>query len=61
MSYSLPERPLDPPEDTRRKVYTCEICGDPILEYDEYYDIPDYGQCHANCVGDCYHYEAELD
>ena len=59
--YYVPELPIDPPEDDRLAVYTCRICGDPILEGDEYYSIPSYGECCASCIGDAHHYDAERE
>lgn len=61
MSYNIPERNLEPPEDTRKIVCTCGICTDDILEGDEYYEIPELGFCCANCISECHHYEASLD
>lgn len=58
-TFYVPEQPLEPPEPNLRKVFTCEICGDPIYEGEDYYDIPDFGQCHDNCIHDCKRYEAE--
>lgn len=55
------DRHLDPPEDTRRAVYNCEICNEPILEGDEYYNIPNFGICCAECISDAHHYDAECE
>lgn len=56
----VPERPLNPPEDTRKRVYRCAICGDDIKEGDDYYDIPKLGPCCEPCIDDCKCYTAEL-
>lgn len=62
MSYfDIPERPLDPPEDRRARVYRCAICGEDILEGDDYYNIPGLGPCCEPCIDDAHRYEAELD
>lgn len=60
MSY-LPDYKLTPPEDDRRAVYTCQICGEPILKGDEYYDIAEFGICCAECISDAHHSEAEFE
>lgn len=59
--YNIPERPLDPPEDSRRHVYRCAICGDPIREGDDYYVLPLLGKCCEACVDDSKRYGAELE
>lgn len=59
--YDIPERPLDPPEDTRKCVYRCAICEDPILEGDDYYEIPSLGPCCEKCIEDSRRHDAELD
>lgn len=59
--YDIPERRLDPPEDTRKEVYHCIICDEPIYEGDDYYDIPGLGPCCEPCIDDAHCYEAELD
>lgn len=59
--YNVPERPLDPPEDTRKRVYSCAICGEPIREGDDYYDIHKLGPCCEECIEESHKYEAELD
>lgn len=65
MSYYVPERNLEPPEDTREKVYTCALCGEDILEGDPYYDLSDIvdgsGKFCESCIGDFRRSEAELD
>lgn len=63
MSYynRMPEAPINPPEDTRKRVYRCAICREAILEGDEYYDIPGLGPCCETCIDDAHHYDAELD
>lgn len=48
--YSTPEHRLEPPEDTRKRVYSCAICDDDILEGDDYYDLPELGICCEECV-----------
>ena len=55
------EGPINPPEDTRKPVYTCAICENPIYEGDDFYDIPDYGCCCTECIDDCKRYDAEPD
>lgn len=57
--YDIPERPLDPPEDTRKRVYRCAICEGDIREGDDYYDIPELGPCCETCIKDAKRYEAE--
>ena len=57
----IPERPINPPEDTRAVVYKCEICGEEILEGDDYYDIPGYGICCEDCIKETKRYSAELE
>lgn len=59
--YNIPERPLEPPENHARRVYTCELCGKGILEGDEYYDVPTIGPCCAECIKCAHHYEAEFE
>lgn len=59
--YNIPERPLDPPEDTRKVVFRCRICEEPILEGDDYYEISDIGPCCEECIDNAKRYEAELD
>lgn len=59
--YDVPERPLDPPEDKRKRVYSCAICGWPILEGDDYYEIPELGPCCETCITEARRYGAELD
>lgn len=58
--YDIPERPLDPPEDTRACCFRCAICREPILEGDDYYDIPDLGPCCEDCIKDSRRYDAEV-
>lgn len=57
----LPDYNLDPPEDTRKRVYRCAICDEDILEGDDYYDIPKLGPCCEACIDDTRCYNAELD
>ena len=59
--YDIPERPLDPPEPTLRKVYTCAICDEPIYEGQDYFEIPGLGPCCEGCISECRRYEAELE
>ena len=59
--YNIPEPPLDPPEDKRKRVYSCAICDDDIREGDEYYDLPKLGKCCARCIDDAHCYEAEVE
>ena len=59
--FYYPEPNLNPPEDTRRRVYRCAICGDDILEGDDYYDIYKLGPCCEACIEDSKCCEAELD
>ena len=58
--YDIPERPLDPPEDTRDCVYRCRICDDEIREGDDCYYIPGYGPCCEECIADSKRYSVEL-
>lgn len=58
--YDIPERRLDPPEDTRERAYSCAICGEDILEGDDYYDISGLGPCCETCISDSKCYEAEV-
>jgi len=51
---------LDPPEDTRKRVYSCAICDHDILEGDDYYDIDNLGPCCEDCINDAKRYDAEL-
>lgn len=62
MSYNdIPERPLDPPEDTRRVFDCCAICGDEIREHDEAWDLPLLGYCCAKCIKNAHIWEVEVD
>lgn len=58
--YNIPERPLDPPEDGRPVVYKCKLCGEPIREGDDYYDIDGLGHCCEVCIEDSKKYDAEI-
>lgn len=58
--YNVPERPLDPPEDTRKRVYSCAICEGDILEGDDYFDIDGFGKCCETCIADAKRYDAEI-
>lgn len=57
---NIPERPLEPPEDKRRVVYTCSCCGEPIYEGDEYWELCGSYYCEA-CIDDAHHYDAECE
>lgn len=57
--YDIPERPLDPPEDTRKCAYRCRICEGEILEGDDYFDIPDLGPCCEECIAESKRHDAE--
>ena len=58
---SVPDYMLDPPEDKRRVVYKCAICGWEIYEGDTYYEIPKLGPCCEECIKDTKVYEAEIE
>lgn len=51
----VPDRPLNPPEDTRPVVYECNDCGEPIRDGDGYYLIKGNYYCD-NCVERNHHY-----
>lgn len=57
--FNVPERPIDPPEQELRKVYTCEICNEDIYEGEDCYKIPDYGVCCTHCIDECKCYSVE--
>lgn len=59
--YDIPERPLDPPEDTRTCVYRCRICEGKIREGDDYYNVPGLGPCCEECIKESKRYDAEPD
>jgi hypothetical protein len=60
MSYfNIPERPIEPPESTLRVAFECAICEKSIYEGDDYYNIPDLGNCCEECIDDCKRYSAE--
>lgn len=62
MSYSnVPDYRLEPPEDTRRKVCNCKICGEPVREGDDVYDIPGFGVCCTICIDESKHYDVEVE
>ncbi len=61
MSYNIPERSLDPPEDNRKTAYTCKLCGCAIKEGDEYYAIEGFGMCCETCISEAHHYDAEVE
>lgn len=50
---------LEPPEDTRKVCYICEICGEPIRDGDEYSEIFGKPVCE-DCIKDSKRY-AEYD
>lgn len=58
--YDIPDAPLEPPEDRRRKVFICPICEEPIYEGEDYYDIPELGPCCEECISDAKRYDAEV-
>ena len=63
--FNEPERPLDPPEDTRCVAATCECCGNEIYEGDDYFDLSELspkltGWCCADCISNAHHYDAEV-
>lgn len=49
------DRHLDPLEDDRPIYCTCFICGEEILDGDEYYEIADYNVCES-CIEDAHTY-----
>lgn len=55
------DRHLDPPEDTRKCVYKCAICGWEIFEGDSYYEIPKLGPCCETCIDEAKQYDAQLE
>lgn len=57
----IPERNLNPPEDTRRVAYSCELCEEPIYEGDDYYDIDGIGRCCEECIEGSKRLCAEVD
>lgn len=62
MRYCYPdERPLEPPEDKRKCVYSCAICDGDILEGEDYYDLPELGFCCEECIKGCKRWDAEID
>ena len=58
-AFDLPERPLDPPEDRRARVFRCAICNEGIMEGDDYYEIPGLGACCEDCIDAAKRYDAE--
>lgn len=58
---NIPERGLEPPEDRRKVVAECPICGEPIHEYDDCYDIPDLGLCCTRCIEATFVSEVTID
>lgn len=62
MAYmQIPDYMLDPPEDTRKIVYTCPLCGWGIYEGDTYYDIPKLGPCCEECIYEAKTYDAQIE
>jgi hypothetical protein len=61
MSIHVPDYKLEPPEDTRKEVYHCTICDEPIYEGDDYYNIPGLGPCCETCIDESKRYDAEVD
>lgn len=59
--FNIPEPPIDPPEDKRKRVYSCAICDGEILEGEDYYDIPGLGPCCEECIEGAKCYDAELE
>lgn len=57
--HDMPERPLEPPEIEIRAAFTCAICEGDIYEGEDYYKIPDLGECCENCIDECKRYDAE--
>lgn len=57
----VPEPSLDPPEDSRRVVATCEVCGEPIREYDDLWRIPDFGCVCERCIDEAREVEVTID
>ena len=49
---------LNPPEDTRKLVYKCKLCGWGIYEGDDYYYIPDVGEICETCIDEAKRYDA---
>lgn len=33
-----------------KEICRCDVCGDYITEGETYYDIPDIGVCHEDCL-----------
>lgn len=56
----VPDYMLDPPEDKRKRVYSCAINGCEIMEGDDYYRIEGFGCCCEECIRDAKRYDAEL-
>lgn len=54
----VPDHDLEPPADKRRAVYSCGICKEDILEGEDYYDLPELGECCTRCVEGCWHCDA---
>lgn len=44
---------------SERVAFTCAICGEAVYVGEDYYDLPELGKCHEDCVKDCKRYEAE--
>lgn len=56
-----PDYMLDPPEDTRKRVYSCAICDEDIMEGDDYYEIVSLGPCCEDCITDAKRFDAERE
>lgn len=58
---NIPEPSLNPPEDRRPVVATCEICGEPIKEYDDLWEIPGFGCVCERCIEESHRMEVSAD
>lgn len=47
----VPDRPLNPPEDSRSSVYSCYECGEPIKDGDDYWLLGEQYFCES-CVNE---------
>lgn len=43
------------------EVFTCECCGEPILEGEEFWELKGFGIFCEACISDAHHYDANLD
>jgi hypothetical protein len=59
--YDIPERNLEPPEDTRKRAFSCAICEEGIMEGDDYFEIPGLGPCCEGCIDDAKRHDAERE